>query len=348
MGRRVRPLRGLRVLEFAPHFPGQYLGRVFAHLGAQVTKVESPAGDTNRRIGPFVDDEVGFLYAASNTSKRMRRVDLRTTAGRALVHGWIARTDVVIQAFRPGTARKLGIDWATCRRLNRRLLYVELSGWGPRGPHAKLHGHDLAYQAAAGLLDPASPAFPWVGLGDLFGTLWAATTTLGVLHDMGSSAKGRRIPISLAGAALVGSQLARSANQTRAGLPGFMRGRDPFYNLYRCRDGRFLALAIVEPLLKPAALRTLGIEGNETSVSRAMIQRAFSERARDDWIRRLEAVDVPCAPVLDAEDAVRYAIGSGAWLPPFDVLRAKSRQHTGPASAPKQGRRRTTRIAALR
>ncbi|HEX9815604.1 MAG TPA: CoA transferase [Candidatus Thermoplasmatota archaeon] len=319
----MRPLRGVRVLEFAPHFPGQYLTRLLGHLGASVTKVEAPDGDSNRHIAPFVTKDVGFLFASSNAQKLLRRLDLRTVSGRRRVAPLIQRADIIVQSFRPGTARKLGIDWAACRQMNPRAIYVALSGWGPRGPLARRHGHDLAYQAAAGMLDPNAPTFPTVGIADLFGTFWAAVTTLAALDETRRTQKGRRIPISVAGSALAASQLARSADLTRPGRPPFMRGLDPFYNLYKCKDGTFIALAAVEPSRKDAALKVLGLTG--TKPSRALFERGILRADRDSWIRRFDAADVPCAPVLSPLEAVQFLSGSGALLPPLEMLRTRTR-----------------------
>lgn len=317
----MRPLRGVRVLEFAPHFPGQYLTRLLGHLGASVTKVEAPDGDSNRHIAPFVTKDTGFLFAASNANKTLRRLDLRTPAGKRRVTPLIQHADLIVQSFRPGTAKKLGIDWATCRGLNPRVVYVALSGWGPQGPLATRHGHDLAYQAAAGLLDPQAPMFPTVGLADLFGTFWAAVTAVAALEETRRTGKGRRIQISVAGSALAASQLARSADLTPQGRPMFMRGQDPFYNLYKCKEGTFLALAAVEPSRKEAALRVLGLEGRNPS--RGLLQRALVRANRDSWIRRFDEADVPCAPVLSPMEAARFLSGSGALLPPIEVMHAR-------------------------
>ncbi len=314
----MRPLRGVRVLEFAPHFPGQYLTRLLGHLGASVTKVEAPDGDSNRHIAPLAAKDMGFLFAASNARKTLHRIDLRTPSGQRRVAPMIQRADLIVQSFRPGTAKKLGIDWATCRKWNPRVVYVELSGWGPRGPLAGRHGHDLAYQAAAGMLDPDDPKFPTVGIADLFGTFWAAVTTLAALDETRRTEKGRRIPISVAGSALAASQLARSADLTRQSRPAFMRGIDPFYNLYKCKDGMFLALATVEPSRKAAALAVLGLERRKPS--RPVLQKAFLRANRDSWLRRFAASDVPCAPVLSPLAAIPFLSGSGALLPPLDVL----------------------------
>lgn len=311
------------MLEFAPHFPGQYLTRLLGHLGASVTKVEAPDGDSNRHIAPYVAKEMGFLFAASNARKTLRRIDLRSPAGRRRVTPLIQKADLIIQSFRPGTAKKLGIDWATCRRMNPRVVYVALSGWGPKGRLAGRHGHDLAYQAAAGLLDPETPTFPTVGLADLFGTFWAAVNAVAAIGETRKTGKGRRIPISVAGSALAASQLARSAELTRQGRPLFMRGQDPFYNLYRCKDGSFLALAAVEPSRKEAALAVLGLNGRKPSPT--LFQKALVRATRDSWIRRFDNDDVPCAPVLSPLEAVQFLSRSGALLPPLEVFKMRAR-----------------------
>lgn len=329
----MRPLRGLRVVEFAPHLPGQYLAQLLRHLGARVDKVESPEGDSNRRLEPLLAPGLGFIFASANGGKPSRRLDLQTTSGRRAVLRLLERADVVVQAFRPRTAKKLGIDWAACRRINPGLVYVEVTGWGPKGPWAQRHGHDLAYTAAAGWMDDERPVASTVGLGDLLGSLWGALCAVAALRTRRGSRVGRRISISIVGSALMGSQLTRAASYSKAGPPALLGGRDPFYGLYRCADDRFLAFAVVEERLKPVARDVLGVPKNLRGAAlRRRFELAFRRGRRAEWLRRLAEVDLPCAPVNSAQEAPSFVRGTGAFLPPLLVRppRARARAATNP------------------
>ncbi|MBI3096736.1 MAG: CoA transferase [Planctomycetes bacterium] len=195
----MRPLKGVHVLELATLLPGPYCGKILRDLGAGVVKVEPPGGDPARRYPPRE-----ALFRSINRGKRCLVLDLKSPPDRTKFLEMAARADVVIEGWRPGTARRLGVDYARLRKQNRGLIYVSITGYGQRGPRARRPGHDLTYQAWAGILGVGgspggSPAMPAVPIADLAGgALPAAIAVLAALLARKRTGRGRFIDISMA------------------------------------------------------------------------------------------------------------------------------------------------------
>lgn len=171
------------------------------------------------------------------------------------------------------------------------------------------------------MLDLEKPNNPTVGLADLFGSFWGAFLAVAALQEVAKAGRGRRIPVSLAGSALVGGQLARAAAFAGGKPPGFMRGTDPHYSMYRCKDKKFLAVAVVEPDLRPVLLDVVAVRaGGARSTLKKKLEARFRTRTRAEWLRRLHASDVPAAPVLSPIEGSMLLRNGGALLPPHDVL----------------------------
>ncbi len=139
------PLAGLRVLDLSELLPGPYATSLLADLGAEVVKVERPGGDNARAIVPD-------MVEALNRGKRSICIDLKTEAGRAVLRSLAERSDVLVEGFRPGVTRRLGVDYDSLSALNPRLIYASVSGYGASGPQALRPGHDLNYLSAAGVV----------------------------------------------------------------------------------------------------------------------------------------------------------------------------------------------------
>src|SRR5688572_23906619 len=146
------PLAGVRVVDFSMFVPGPFCSALLADLGAEVIKVEQPKGDPGRSYVPVQFD-------TENRNKRSIAIDLKNPLSRSLVERLAGKADVALEGFRPGVAKRLGIDYETLRKANPRLVYCSISGYGQTGPWRERPGHDVNYVAAAGAL-----AFPghWV------------------------------------------------------------------------------------------------------------------------------------------------------------------------------------------
>ena len=252
------PLAHLRVLELASVLAGPQVGQFFAELGAEVLKLESPAGDVTRtwRTAAEAAAEppaaaVSAYFAASNWGKQSRTVDLTTAAGRAAVHRLAALADIVITSYKPGDAEKLAVDYATLAAHNPRLIYGQLTGYSPANPRA---GYDAVLQAEAGFmhLNAAGPGQPPqkmpVAMVDLLAAHQLKEGLLLALWQRERTGRGALVEVSL-----LDSALAALANQAATYL---VTGHDPqplgsghpsivpYGTVYRAADGCALVLAV--------------------------------------------------------------------------------------------------------
>lgn len=229
---RFKPLRGVQVVSLALNLPGPVAAARLRALGAEVVKIEPPAGDPMQTMSPA-------LYAAMHRGVRIRRLDLKQSAGQAALHAALAQSDLLLTAFRPAALTRLGLSAAALARCHPRLSTVAIVGHRP--PHDDLPGHDLTYQAAAGLLD--APGTPATLLADMAGALLASEAALAALLHARTQGKGAHLRVALADAAA----LAAAPRAFGLAAPGaLLGGARPSYGVYRCRDG-LVALAALEP-----------------------------------------------------------------------------------------------------
>ena len=212
------PLAGLRVVELARILAGPWAGQVLADLGAEVIKVEHPAGDDTRHWGPpFVEYADGgrdaAYFHACNRGKRSVVADLATTAGAAFVRNLCLSADVVIENFKRGDLARHGLDAATLRAERPSLIYCSITGFGQDGPYADLPGYDFVIQAMGGIMDltgdPAGPPQkPGVAYADLFTGLYAVVAIQGALLRRAQGGEGATLDL-----ALLDTQIGVLANQ---------------------------------------------------------------------------------------------------------------------------------------
>ncbi|GHD17635.1 CaiB/BaiF CoA transferase family protein [Tianweitania populi] len=214
-----RPLEGLKVLELARILAGPWAGQTLADLGADVVKVESPEGDDTRTWGPpFVEAADGgnlsaAYFHACNRGKRSITADFTTPAGQALVRDLAASADVVIENFKVGGLKKYGLDHASLKQINPRLIYCSITGFGQDGPYASRAGYDFLIQGMAGAMsitgDPeGQPTKTGYAMADLFSGLYATIGILASLRKHDETGEGAYIDC-----ALMDSQVAVLANQ---------------------------------------------------------------------------------------------------------------------------------------
>jgi crotonobetainyl-CoA:carnitine CoA-transferase CaiB-like acyl-CoA transferase len=248
------PFAGLRVLELASVLAGPQVGQFFAELGADVLKIEPPAGDVTRtwRVpGDNPDSTVSAYFAASNWGKQSRTLDLTQAADQATLQGLSAESDVVLTSYKPGDAPKLGVAYATLAAANPRLIYAQLTGYGSTSSRV---GYDAVLQAETGFmhLNAASPEDPPqkmpVALIDLLAAHQLKEGILTALYQRERTGVGALIEVSL-----LDSALASLANQGAtwlatgydpvplgSGHPGIV----PYGTVYRAADGQRLVLAV--------------------------------------------------------------------------------------------------------
>lgn len=248
-------LAGVRVLDLSRHLPGPLATLLLADMGAEVTKVESPAGDEMRSIGPIGPHGRSLFFDAVNAGKRSVRLDLKTADGVAALRALAATADVLVESFRPGVMARLGLGADVLRAANPGLICIALSGYGQDGPLRDVAGHDANYLALNGILSAngsaAAPSYPHPPMADCAASLFAVSSVLGALIARSRDGRGCEIDLALADVTMPFQlfSLAALGQDGRVPRPEqeFLNGGWACYRPYRLGDGGDVALGAIEP-----------------------------------------------------------------------------------------------------
>jgi alpha-methylacyl-CoA racemase len=337
------PLSGVKVVELAAIGPAPFGVMLLADLGADVVRVDRAAAARG---------EVGMeaMMAGLSRNRRSVAVDLKSDEGREVVLRLVADADVLVEGFRPGVAERLGIGPAECEEVNPRLVYARMTGWGQQGPLAQRAGHDIDYAAIAGILHtvgrPQDPPPPPVNyLADFGGGgAYLAMGIMAALIERQTSGKGQVVDAAMVdGAAsltaFVHGLRAIGAWSDERGT-NLLDGGAPYYDTYRCADGRYLALGALESQFFAELCDGLGISEDEFPQldqsswpeQKKRIAEIVASRTRDEWAEAFEGTDACVAPVLDLTEAPEH---------PHNVAREAFLEVDGfaqPAPAPRLSR----------
>lgn len=319
---RPAPLSGITVLDLTRVLPGPFASMMLADLGADVIKVEHPKGGDLERLGsPLAENGEAYRFAMLNRNKRSIAIDLKSAEGKAIIHDLAKNADVIMEGFRPGVVKELGIGPEVLRALNPRLVYVSISGYGQDGPYADLPGHDLNYMALAGLLryfgGVDAPRIPWLPIADIGGgAMMAVAGVLSALLGRVTSGQGDYLDLGMAEGALYWQQtraqwyLATGEEPTPDGLP--VTGALPGYGVYQTADGGWLSLGCMEPVFWERLCSLLGMtEDNDRQHDEAAreelqekLRTAIRARDRDEWFLVMRERSIPAAPCLSIAEAL--------------------------------------------
>ncbi|MDI3491264.1 MAG: alpha-methylacyl-CoA racemase [Thauera sp.] len=317
------PLAGVRVLDLTRLLPGPLATQHLADYGADVVKIEDTgAGDYARTLGAMGGD-TSYLYQVVNRNKRSLRLDLKHPDGKAAFEKLVETADILVEGFRPGVMDKLGLGYEALARINPRLVFCSISGYGQTGPYALRAGHDINYIGYAGVLDQigtagGAPAISNLQLGDLLGgTMTALFGVLVALVDARASGKGRLVDVSMTDGVMAHAifplteVLANGRVKPRG--EDLLTGEVPCYGVYRTADGRYMAVGALEekfwhlvcdtlgrPDLKPAHLAS----GAAGAAARAEVASIFGARTQAEWVGVFDAVDCCVTPVLTMEESL--------------------------------------------
>jgi crotonobetainyl-CoA:carnitine CoA-transferase CaiB-like acyl-CoA transferase len=301
------------VVDLTRHLPGPLAAHLLADLGARVVKIEEPALGDPVRNAPPRRGATGALAAILLTGVESVALDLKQPAGRQVLEALLARADVLLESFRPGTLERLGFAPEGLRARHPRLILCSISGWGQSGPYAARAGHDLTYQALAGALAPtAPPAMPAVPVADLTGAWTAVTAVLAALVERGRTGEGKHIDAALFDSAVhanLAAWAAEAGGAKKAGESLPLTGALPCYNLYRTAEGDTLALAALEPHFWERFCRAAGREDlirHQYSAkvrSRRKVAELVRSRTRAEWLDLLAREDIPAEMVLSVAEA---------------------------------------------
>jgi len=327
-----KPLAGVRVLDLSRVLAGPWAGQMLADYGADVIKVERPgAGDDTRTWGPpwwgSGDSQVAAYFLCANRGKRSVAIDIASADGIAQIKELVADADVLIENYKVGQLAKYGLDAPSLQKLNPRLIYCSITGYGQEGPLSKKAGYDFAIQAEAGLMSitgekGGEPQKVGVAVTDLMTGVYATTAILAALYERHSTGVGRCID-----AALFDVQVAMLANQASNELVGHTRpsrmgNAHPNivpYQVFPTRDGhmvlavgndgqfeRFCLAAGHPHVSNDPAYKTnpARVKNRQTLVP--MLTAWMMQKDTAEWGRLLDSANVPSSPILDVEQVMMH------------------------------------------
>jgi len=319
------PLEGIRVLDLSRLAPGPFCSMLLGDMGADVLLIEAPAdGKLANAIGGgrSQDLEKAAAYNTLSRNKRSLVLNLREPDAREIFYQLAAEADVVLEGFRPGVVKRLGVDYETLRQHNERIVYCSLSGFGQTGPYSQLVGHDINYISVGGALGMVGwpdtpPAIPMNIIADFAGGgLHAAFGILTALLARERTGKGQNVDIAMSDgvmyllASLTGSVLAGGPSPTRGGT--ILNGSVPHYNVYECADGGWISIGSLEPHFWVNLCKAMGREdfiphqwdaGKRDEIF-AHFRGQFKSKTRDEWFEVLKQSDICAGPVYSLEEAL--------------------------------------------
>ncbi|MBX9591594.1 MAG: CoA transferase [Hyphomonadaceae bacterium] len=317
------PLSGVRVLEFGQIAAGPFAGSLLADLGADVVKVENPVGGDGMRAWPPLTAREGGApfsenFASVNRNKRSMAVDLKSAADVRHLRQLTDVADVVVENFRAGVLRRLGLGYEDLKATNPRLVYCSISGYGQMGPYAEKGAFDVTVQAMSGLMSVTGeegrpPVKCGVPVGDFCAGLYAAYTITAMLMQARATGEGGYIDCSMLGS-LIGVAALQTSEYFGTGKCGRRIGsahpRNAPYQAYRAQDDYFV-IAAGNTVLWQAVAEAVGLPGlvddprfksqvdrarNQVALA-AILEAEFCKRPAAEWLAEMDRRGVPCSPI---------------------------------------------------
>jgi crotonobetainyl-CoA:carnitine CoA-transferase CaiB-like acyl-CoA transferase len=306
----MRSLEGLRVLDLSRLLPNAFCTTMLADHGAEVIVMEAPR---------FKDQDLFGELPMMRRNKRHMGLDLRTEEGKSVFFQLAEKADVVVEGFRPGVVKRLGVDFETVNAVNPRIIYCSLTGYGQSGPLKDRASHDLNYMAAAGMLDLARdpegvPIVPKFQMAFLAGSLFAVTGILLALAARERTGKGQYIDTAIADGLLSLLPLALSTTFSQPTRPNEDRNQSlqgmPCYRLYETGDGEYISVGPLETHLWAGLCKKLGCaqyadhqyDGALRKEIETHLEELFLSRDLKGWLELLNEPDDCVAPVTRVKD----------------------------------------------
>jgi crotonobetainyl-CoA:carnitine CoA-transferase CaiB-like acyl-CoA transferase len=326
------PLSGLLVADFSRVLAGPYATMLLADLGAEVIKVESPAGDDTRTWQPPVRDGVSTYFLGVNRNKRSVALDLKDPDDVAAAQELARRADIMVQNFRPGGLSRFGLDYPTVAAGNPGIVYASISGFGSAPEGAALPGYDLIVQAVSGLMSltgnpDGEPFRAGISVFDVIAGLHATIGVLAALQARQQTGRGQHVEVSLLGSALSGMVNQTSAYVAGGVVPMRMGNSHPSlfpYEPLRCSDGELIITAgnnaqfrrLVEVLGAPELADHPSFRRNEDRTAnrdllRPLLLERLATRTTMEWFRTLTEAGVACGPINTVDGGVAFAQNVG-------------------------------------
>ncbi|MBI4186803.1 MAG: CoA transferase [Chloroflexi bacterium] len=320
-------LAGINIMDLTRIGPGPYCTMMLGDLGAEVIKVEAPLTGGARQAGFRTGTDEA--HQSFNRNKRSIVLDLKSEKGRHICLQLAKRADVIIEGFRPGVARRLGVDYQAVSSVNPTVIYCSITGYGQDGPYRDLPGHDINYIAMGGALglignSDGRPTIPLNLIADMGAGLHAATGILSALVARNKTGRGQYVDISMTDSVIsfltyITAYYFQSGVEPKRGET-YLSGAYPYYNVYETKDGRFLAIGCLEPWLWENLCREMGRpdfspfhfkpdhrlrkpQGEKWEEISSYLKQIFLTRTRDEWFNLLSKKDIAVSKVYSLSEA---------------------------------------------
>lgn len=330
----MQALDGIKILDLTRQGPGPFCTMILGDLGAEVIRIEVPPAIGARQAGlsQSPTGEAGrreAIYQTFNRNKQSIGLNLRIKEGRQIFYQLAERVDVIVEGFRPGVVKRLGVDYETITKINPRIIYCSISGYGQDGPYRDLPGHDINYISLGGALNligdsDSQPVIPLNLLADFGGGgTYAAIGILSALVTRNRTDKGQYIDISL-----IDSVISLLTSFT---TPYFQYGiipkrgevvfggAYPYYNIYKTKDGKFITIGCLEPWLWENLCREIGredfipfhfklehllgkVSDSKWEETTRQLKELFLSKTRDEWFDVLSKKNIPIGKVYSLDE----------------------------------------------
>ncbi|MDQ0272298.1 CaiB/BaiF CoA transferase family protein [Cytobacillus purgationiresistens] len=313
-------LEGIKVVDFSNYLPGPYATMRLAELGAEIIKIEAPGGDPARSLDVQLEG-TGIVFLANNHRKKSMTLNLKTIEGRDIAKKLIAEADAVLESFRPGVMRKLGLDYDSVAEMNPGLVYCSLTGYGNSGKQQHFGSHDLNYMALSGMLaqlkdSDGKPIHPSHTMADYIGGVAASERILAGLVSRGVNGKGSYhcIAITDVMTSMMGNHLVMNQAAGVTNGVDVLSGSIINYAIYETKDHRFIALAALEEKFwrnfcqAADKAEWMGYYNAKTTDEiYTEVEKLFQSKLFSEWISFSETVDCCMTPILEIDELAQFS-----------------------------------------
>lgn len=313
----MQALEGIKIIDFSKWLPGQYCGMVLGDFGADVIKVEDVKGDVTRGFTPAKEPGMSYWHLMLNRNKRGITVNLKTPAGREVLLRLLKEADVFLEGFRPGYLKMLGLDYESVSKINPRLIYCSITGFGPEGKYKHMPSHDLNVIGLAGVAAPEDGtdiSVPSVQVAALGGSLNAISGILMALYARERTGKGQLVNVDLYSSAINAEITAISSviGCRETGMPSFGRTASHYYSVYKTKDGRYLSIGTIEPKFWQKMCRLIDLQELESrqfdfahsAEIKKKLAAAFAGKTQAEWLELIGKDEFCVTPIRTLQEAL--------------------------------------------
>lgn len=313
----MQALEGIKIIDFSKWLPGQYCGMVLGDFGADVIKVEDVKGDVTRGFTPAKEPGMSYWHLMLNRNKRGITVNLKTPAGREVLLRLLKEADVFLEGFRPGYLKMLGLDYESVSKINPRLIYCSITGFGPEGKYKHMPSHDLNVIGLAGVAAPEDGtdiSVPSVQVAALGGSLNAISGILMALYARERTGKGQLVNVDLYSSAINAEITAISSviGCRETGMPSFGRTASHYYSVYKTKDGRYLSIGTIESkfwqkmcrLIDLPELESRQFDFAHSAEIKEKLAAAFAGKTQSEWLELIGKDEFCVTPIRTLQEAL--------------------------------------------